>query len=310
MTPKNLSTRDGSLQGISLFAAANANHERFAIITGASSGIGLAIAEELASREINLVLVALPGTGLEDVAIRLAQTHSIKVYFFCADLTHPAAPIKLFEECRQRKICPQILVNNAGFGNLELFESTDLNELLQMMRLNTQALVALTHLFIPILKQNRRSYILNLGSLAAFFKIPYKAVYSATKSFVYSFSAALRLELQSMNISVSCLCPGSTLTSARVRDILQRTSGKNPLFVQSPEAVARRAVNKMFAGQFRIVPGLHNRILLFLYSLIPEPVTEGLLLKIFKPMPALKPQLVVSIQNNAFGWGALGLANR
>jgi short-subunit dehydrogenase len=283
--------------------------ETFALITGASSGIGKAIAEELARKNINLILVALPETGLEDVAHQLAEQNKIVVYSFCTDLTDAASPYQLAEACRKENIDISILVNNAGFGNLELFENSDLTELLQMMRLNNQALVALTYLFIPFLKKNKQAYVMNLGSLASVFKIPYKAVYSATKSFVFSFSAALRLELNRHNISVSCLCPGSTFTSVRVKDILKRTSGKNSAFVQSPEAVAKTAVKGMFARQFKIVPGLHNRALLSVNKLLPEAITDRLLVKLFTPTTEGKP-MVLSLKDRSVGWNALGLANR
>ena len=283
------------------------SRENFALVTGASSGIGFAIADELASQKRNLILVALPETGLEVVAEHLSQHYDIVVFTFCIDLTEPEAPFKLLEACQQKKIGINILVNNAGFGNLELFENSDLHELLQMMALNNRALVSLTYLFIPILKKSAQSYLLNLGSLASVFKIPYKAVYSATKSFVYSFSAALRLELMSTGISVSCLCPGSTLTSPRVRDILQRTSGKNPLFVQSAKAVAQTAVKKLIQKQFRIVPGFHNRALLFVSQILPDSIIDKLLMRLFKPKASVA--FVAAEKESYAGWGSLSLAH-
>ena len=283
-------------------------HESYAMVTGASSGIGRAIAEELAKKGIGLILVALPQTGLELVARQLSKKYGVEVLTFGVDLTLPDAPFKLFSACQAKNLNIEILVNNAGFGNLELFENSDLKELNQMMILNNQAVVGLTHLFIPILKKNKPSYILNLGSLASFFKIPYKAVYSATKSFVFSFSAALRQELKPVNISVSCLCPGSTLTSERVQDIIQRTSGKSPLFIQSPQIVAQWAIKKLFEGQFKIVPGFHNRILLAVYSMLPEIFTEKILLKLFKPRQ--NGQVVISVRKQYSRWVMFSLANR
>lgn len=257
------------------------NNKCFALVTGASSGIGYAIAEQLALRKYNLVLVALPGTGLEEKGGSLAQRYGIEVSTFATDLTHPRALTEVIRACEDINLT--VLVNNAGFGNLELFENSDLDELRQMMTLNNQTLVALTHLCIPLLRRAGASYILNLGSLASVFRIPYKAVYSATKSFVYSFSAALRLELAASGISVSCLCPGSTLTSLRVRKILERTSGKNSLFTQTPEAVAITAVEEMFRKRFRIVPGFHNKLLLCFARVLPEAVTNQILMRMFQP---------------------------
>ncbi len=310
MITLNQINRESVLHYASSSSVMKKTGENFALVTGASSGIGQAIAEELAMLKHNLILVALPGTGLEAVAQNLSQTYHIEVYTFCIDLTEPDAPFMLLEACERKEINLNVLVNNAGFGNLELFEKSNLDELLQMMALNNRALVSLTYLFIPLLKKAEQSFILNLGSLASVFKIPYKAVYSATKSFVYSFSAALRLELKPGNISVSCLCPGSTLTSARVRDILYRTSGKtNSIFTQSPQAVAQTAVKKLFKRQFRIVPGLHNRLLLGVSHILPESLTDRLLMQLFKPKPLRKIHFITPIRRNA-GWESLSLANR
>ncbi len=284
--------------------------ETFALVTGASSGIGRAIAEELARRGINLILVALPNTGIETVEELLTDTYNIKVYSFCLDLTDPEAPSILVDTCKRKNIHLSVLVNNAGFGNLELFGDSDLDELLQMMALNNRALVSLTHQFIPLLKESGEGYILNVGSLASVFKIPYKAVYSATKSFVYSFSAALGLELKSSHVFVSCLCPGSTLTSPRVRDILERTAGKNRLFVQTPEAVAKIAVRKLFKRQFKIVPGFHNRLLLGMSRILPESVTDKLLVILFKPKQRTNAQPILSLRRNYGSLIVLSLANR
>ncbi len=286
--------------------------ETYALVTGASSGIGCAIAEELARKRINLILVALPNTGIEVVEETLVMTYNIKVISICLDLTNLEAPYLLFDMCKRKNIHVSILVNNAGFGNLKLFEDSDLNELQQMMSLNNLALVSLTHLFTPLLKESGEGYILNVGSLASVFKIPYKAVYSATKSFVYSFSAALRLELEPSNISVSCLCPGSTLTSPRVRDILKRTAGKNTLFVQTPQAVAKTAVSKLFKRQFKIVPGFHNRMLLRVSYILPEFITDKLLLKLFKPKPIEKIEhmILLRIRKNYGILTTLSFTNR
>lgn len=284
--------------------------ETFALVTGASSGIGRAIAEEFARKGMNLILVALPNTGIETVEESLEQKYNIKVISYCLDLTDSMAPALLLGECKRKNIHLSVLVNNAGFGNLELFGDSDLDELLQMMALNNRALVSLTHQFIPLLKESGEGYILNVGSLASVFKIPYKAVYSATKSFVYSFSAALGLELKSSNVFVSCLCPGSTLTSPRVRDILERTSGKHRLFVQTPEAVAKIAVRKLFNRQFKIVPGFHNRLLLGISWILPESITDKLLVKLFKPKQFVNAQPTIRLKRNYGNLIMLSLANR
>lgn len=256
--------------------------ENFALVTGASSGIGYAIAEEMARKKLPLVLVALPGTGLKGVAQTLARKYNIEVYSFSVDLTQPDGPFNLLKACESINI--NILVNNAGFGIPPgLFADSDLSDLQGMMALNNHALVTLTYLFIPKLKKAGRAYIMNVGSLASLFNIPYKAVYSATKSFVYSFSAALRLELKPNNIFVSCLCPGVTLTS-RIRDF-QEQSGKKIPFTQMPEAVAQTAVKQLFRKQFKIVPGIYNQLMFGVSRFLPGFIIDKILSRKFKPLP-------------------------
>jgi short-subunit dehydrogenase len=264
-------------------AQANGAINRYCLITGASSGIGLAIAEEFGKLGRNLVLVALPETGLEKIAHDLHHRFGISILTLCLDLTEENASQKIFDACEDHGLVINVLVNNAGFGNLEVFHDSRLPELQNMMALNNAALVSLTHQFIPHLKRSAPSHILNTGSLASFFQIPYKAVYSATKSFVYSFSASLRLELRPDKIYVSCLCPGGTLTSNRFQEILKKSAGNGSRFLQQPDEVAQTAVREMFRKKFRIVPGLHNKLMLFFYELLPERITHWILIAHFKP---------------------------
>jgi len=142
--------------------------------------------------------------------------------------------------------------------------------------------VMLTHHFLPDLKKYPRAYILNVGSLASFEPMPNKAVYAATKSFVYSFSAALRMELEDEGISVSCLCPNGVVTNG----LLKKRSDSIPiskLFLIDPETVARKAVCCMLNGQFRIIPGWQNRFVYRLEQVLPEYVVHFLMKRLFTP---------------------------
>ena len=255
----------------------------FCLVTGASSGIGKAIALELAHLKKNLVLVALPDTGLEELGEQIAHSHKVAVLTIATDLTQISNHHQILKTCEANNIQVNVLINNAGFGNLESFQQTSWSELESMMALNNTALVSLTYIFIPHLKKSAPAYILNTGSLASFFRIPFKAVYSATKSFVYSFSASLRLELLRDNIHVACLCPGGTLTSQRFRDILKKSNGRGERFLQLPDAVAHTAIEGLFRKKFRIIPGFHNRMMLLLYGLLPEKIINWALVRHFSP---------------------------
>jgi len=268
------------------------NTNTYALITGGSSGIGRAIAEELASRKINVLLVALPGTGTDEVVAELKQKFSILADGFEIDLITSNATIKVLDWCKLNHYHVNILVNNAGFGNLCSLEKSNPAIISNMMLLNNHALVLLTQLFIPEIKQRKFGYILNVGSLASFMPVPNKSVYAATKSFVYTFSAALRLELLPYHIHVSCLCPGGTLTNEQVTTRINSMNSLNRAFVQLPGEVALEAVTEMFLKKFRVIPGRSNKFLFLLRRILPEFAVDWILNRIFnrsvlkKPAPA------------------------
>jgi short-subunit dehydrogenase len=252
----------------------------FALITGSSSGIGRAIAEELASRNHNVLLIALPGTGLHEVVDHVRTTYGVEAFGFETDLTSPNATQHILEWIKSNRFNIRILVNNAGFGNLCALEKTNPLQIASMIALNNQTMVMLTRLMIPELKRYGESYLMNVGSLASFLPLPNKALYAATKSFVYAFSAAMRIELRCNNIHVSCLCPGGTRTSKSVMDRIE-SSGANALFIQSARQVAIEAVNGMLGKKFRIIPGWHNRIFYQLGKWLPEGLVNSILIRLF-----------------------------
>lgn len=262
----------------------DADYKTFALITGSSSGIGKALAIELAKRKINLLLVALPFSGLSDVAEYLRCTYSVEVFYLEADLVQSDAADTIFNWCKGGGYRVQFLINNAGIGNFGSFEETEVSLVNTMMILNNHALVKLTHRFIPELREHRVGYILNVSSLASFMPIPNKSLYVATKSFVYSFSTALALELRPHNIHVCCVCPGGTRTS---RDMLERSKKVNWRWIdltQSAFEVAQETVAKMLEGRSQvIVPGWHNKMLLFLRNVLPSAIVHYLLQQLFAP---------------------------
>jgi uncharacterized protein len=245
------------------------SHKEFVLITGASAGIGKALAIEFARRSKSLLLVALPGTGLENVAQEIATDFKVTVHSFCCDLTNEDSPKAIFEWCREVGARVNVLVNNAGFGNLEFFTKTKMSLLDNMLKLNTLSVIRLTHFFISHLRGFKESHILNVSSMAAFLPLPQKSVYAATKSFIYSFSDSLRHELGHDNISVSCLCPGGTMTE-RVKSSLTGSMNRKKSFFQSPEEVAAEAVAGMYRKQFRIIPGWRNRVMFRVSRILPE----------------------------------------
>lgn len=262
----------------------------FALVTGASSGIGKAIALELARRHVNLILIALPQTGLPSTACEIGIEYPIEVKFCELDLTSDGAIHYLYNWCRKQNIRINTLINNAGVGTLASFERTDIAELETMLKLNNQALIMLSYYFLPDLRRNGPANILNVGSLASFMNIPGKAVYSASKSFIYSFSLSLRMELRPYKINVSCLCPGGTITSNRVKKNIEQVRLASKMVLQMPDEVAKEAVHKMYQGKKLIIPGWHNKFLYLLWKLLPQEVVGMILSAIFfRKMLTRKP---------------------
>ena len=272
----------------------------FVLITGASSGIGKALAFEFAKFQQNLLLVALPETGLEAVGLELTTKFGIEVNTLCVDLTLPGSAADVLHWCHLNFFKVTVLVNNAGFGNLEFFESSNPDLLCNMMELNNRAMIMLTHLFLPELRKFKQSYIMNVGSLASFFPIPGKSVYAASKSFVYAFSHSLYLELKATPVHVSCLCPGGTLTP-KVELHLKEMKGNRKGFCQMAEDVAKVAVKALYKKRFRIVPGLSNRFLYWLSQILPMAIKVMIIQSVFKKSSPPPSRMYPRLRNGSLG---------
>lgn len=182
----------------------------YTLIAGASSGIGYEFAKIFAKNGYNLVLSARSKQILEDLAAELSALHGVKVHVLEADLSNPDECRKIEAFCQNNEILVENLINNAGIGDNESFVNSDWKKQEQMMRLNIESLVKLTHMFLPNMVAKKSGGILNVASTAAFQPGPYMAVYYASKAFVLSFSEALSEELKGTGVHVTALCPGPT----------------------------------------------------------------------------------------------------
>ncbi|MGK7390699.1 MAG: SDR family NAD(P)-dependent oxidoreductase [Candidatus Cyclobacteriaceae bacterium M2_1C_046] len=255
---------------------------QWCIITGGSAGIGLAMVRELALEGINLLIIALPDPKFQKQVMRFRAEFSIKVYFLELDLTLEETPELVHSFCIKHDIVPDILINNAGIGTNGYFEESDPSEIRQMIKLNSEALILLTYHLLPLLKTSKKAYILNVASMASFRPVPCRAVYSATKSLVLSFSRSLRDELKDFNIHVSCLMPGSTRTSERSLLNIESTPYSHNIFIQTPEQVAKTALLHLFQRKFMIIPGWHNHGIYWLWKILPAFLFQHLLNQVFK----------------------------
>jgi short-subunit dehydrogenase len=244
----------------------------YAIVTGASKGIGREIAILLAKKGYKLILIARSATELE----QLAKEISNETLFFAIDLSEPRAAKKVAEFCKDLPV--SILVNNAGYGLWGDFDLSDLNQQINMLQLNINAMVELIHYLLPQLK-NQPSYILNVSSTAAYQAVPTLAAYAASKSFVLSFSRALRVELKDA-VLVSCLCPGPTDTGFAKRAGMDALADLAEKFNMRPAEVAKIGVEGMFNKQAEIVPGFLNKLSAtsarYINKALIERITAGL----------------------------------
>jgi short-subunit dehydrogenase len=253
----------------------------YTLITGASSGIGKSIAWYCGSLGMNLILVSLPNEGLNKVAGEIAEKHKVKTLFFETDLTRLEAPQEVFTWTQFHGLNINILVNNAGVAGASVFEFSEIKYIDDRILLNIRALVMLSRLFLPLLRTNDKSYILNVGSLAAFWPIPYKSLYSSSKAFVVSFSQSIRSELKGSGVSVSVLCPNGVRTNGATHVRINSHGRMGRLTELSADVVARAGINGMLKGKFVIVPGRINSFVLMFGRIFPESMQQRFLVREF-----------------------------
>jgi hypothetical protein len=244
----------------------------YALITGASSGIGKSLAEKFAREKINLVLVARNRARLEELALEIKKNYGVSALAIAKDLSQPSAPREIAAELEKNFIEADILVNNAGFNVYGEFAGTDFADELAMIQVNIIALAGLTKLLMPGMVKNKFGKILNIGSTGSFAPGVYNSVYCATKAFVLSFSEALAEELKGSGVSVTALCPGATETEFAQRAGMEKVKifrGKT----MSAEKVAEIGFASLIKGERTIVPGILNKLLVFSLRFSPRVLT-------------------------------------
>lgn len=254
--------------------------KHYTLITGASMGIGRALAEECAQRGRNVLLVALDGPELHAAASEIAQKYGVAAQPFGIDLTVPDAPLKVYTWCQENGYSVDILINNAGFGRGDILNKIPLGVYQTMLRLNNQVMFEMTYHFLPHLKQLDKAYILNSSSMEGLMPMPFKAAYTSTKHFVTAFSLSMREELADTSVSVSALCPGPVVTNEDGLKRIQRSGRKAKLVVMYPNQVAPIALNGLFRGKRIIIPGIVNQIMILLNNAMPLAIRMRMLRKI------------------------------
>ena len=253
---------------------------RWALVTGASAGIGVALAKELASVGAHLVLTARRADRLEQLARMLREKNGIQTEIFAADLSLPDAPSRIFDFTAQRGIAIELLINNAGFGQYGELHSVDVQRLVDMVQVNCSAVAHLTRLFLPGMIQRRRGDVLILASTAAFQAVPYISTYAATKAFDLLFAEGLAEEMKPYGIRVCALCPGSTESEFHAVAGQERFTAKNQ---ETAEKVARTGLLALAEGKSYVISGLGNYLGAQSQRIVPRGLVTRIAANLFRP---------------------------
>ncbi|HRG89998.1 MAG TPA: SDR family oxidoreductase [Chitinophagales bacterium] len=252
----------------------------YTLITGASKGIGKAFAYECASRGMNLILVARSQHLLEQLATEL-RTKNVTVHTHTADLLDHAVHTKLFGWIKENGYNVNMLINNAGMGYFGKFDDKPLDKHIEVMHLNMDSVVRMAHAFLTHTDSSQRRYLLNTASTGAFQPTPNMAVYCASKSFVSSFSQAIRHELRNSNTYVTALCPGGTESDFFTPAGMDKVIEKNATFMMKADDVARQGLDGLLRNKAVVVPGFINKVGAVAASIMPNSLVVPSAAKFF-----------------------------
>lgn len=260
----------------------NNSSQYYATVTGASQGLGRAFATELARRGHNLLLAALPETGLPELSAGLMERFGVSVRVIETDLMRREAPEEIAAYVRENALKVDILINNVGIGHGgEIGDYSDL-AIEESMFLNMRCTTLMTNILAGELAKSERAYILNMGSFGGFMPVPFKSIYSATKSYIYHFSLAVREELREKGVSVSVAMPGGIITNHRVRKRLSDLGPVARYCALEPDIAAKYILNGMFRGRKVIIPGWPIRMAYDIGCLLPFRLLMVLTGKMFR----------------------------
>ncbi len=244
--------------------------QHFTVITGASEGFGRALAIECAGRGMNLILVALPDSELVEVAAYIRENTAVEVFCYEKDLSEETHCYELFREINKLPVAIDMLINNVGIGSTSFFKDTSPAFFEKQIRVNISATTLITHLFLEKLMVNKRSYILNVGSLSSYFFLPKKSVYGSTKSYIYYFSKSLKRELCSSGVQVSVVCPGGMNTNAVVTFQNRCSTWFARNAAMNPKEVAGIVISGLLSGKSVIIPGMINQLFKLVDHFLPQ----------------------------------------
>jgi len=249
-------------------------NNKYALITGASMGIGYELAKLFAEDGYNLVIVSRTEEDLQQRASELSGQYGIQVVPIAKDLFQRNAAFELYEEVKSRNIEVNVLVNDAGQGQFGLFVEADINRLLDIIQLNVASLTVLTHLFLKDMVARNEGKILQLASIASQLPGPWQAVYHATKAYVLSFTEAVIRELKDSAVTLTALQPGATDT-----DFFNKAEMQDSKILDSklsdPAKVAKDGYQALMKEDDKVVSGLKNKVMVGLSNIMPESMVAA-----------------------------------
>ena len=252
----------------------------YALVTGASQGLGKAFVLELAKRQINIILVSLPGEGLDFVATQVAELGQ-EAHCYETDLTQKKNIVALATWVNER-FPLSVLINNAGCGGTQRFQDVDVDYLDRIIQLNVKATALLTHQLLPNLMKSNDAYVLNVGSVAAYSPIGFKTVYPASKAFVHSLSRGLYQEFADSNVFFSVVNPGPMMTNADSSARLQQQGFFATMGLLTPDQVAAIAIRRLFKRDTLIMLNWVNKLTWMVMKFLPVYVRLPLLTRAMK----------------------------
>jgi len=257
--------------------------KEYILITGASSGIGYEMAQLLAAKKFNLILVARSILILQKMKMELTKKYNIDVKYFQVDLSDVQSTQELYDIIKVHKLQVSHLVNNAGFGDYGSFLETSLEKELNMINLNISSLMMLTKLFAKDMAVRKSGRIMNVASLLSFIPFPYYSVYSATKSFVLAFSETIASELEGTGVVVTTLCPGTVETPFHTTG-MRKTNAMSTNKPVPAIDVAEAGVKLLLHGKGKKIVGFNN----WFISNLPRVTPSSIMMKIKKNLASPK----------------------
>jgi short-subunit dehydrogenase len=257
------------------FFLLNSSHMSYALITGASKGIGKEIASQLAFKGYDVLVIARNSYELQMVKEELEKKYAIQADYLVSDLSEAGSVDRIVVWVEEKQIDLRILVNNAGLGLVGQFESYTFEENQKMMHVNMTSLVEMCQKFFPFLVGKGKTHVLNIASATAYQAVPNMSLYAGTKVFVLNFSRGLHHEWKPKGVIVTAVSPGATTTNFNDRANLPSKARKAAeKITMTPESVAKLAVDGMFAGKIEVITGFVNKLAAFIAWVTPKSISE------------------------------------